>query len=70
MTLLVIHHKPISRCTELGKRKKKKKEEKTDFTLALVYNSNMTLHDFFFCIGSHWACYPKAAYMTTKVTIF
>lgn len=53
MTPLVIHHKLISRYTELWNRKKK--AEENCLYPALVYHFNMTVHDSFFCIVSHWA---------------
>lgn len=50
MTPLVIHHKLISRYTELGDREKKKKGEENCLYPALVYHFNMTVHDSFFVL--------------------
>ncbi len=50
MTPLVIHHKLISRYTELRNRKK---GEENCLYPALVYHFNMTVHDSLFCIVSH-----------------
>lgn len=56
MTPLVIHHKLISRYTELSNRKK---GEENCLYPALVYHFNVTVHDSFFVL-SHLGLIPES----------
>lgn len=71
MTPMVIHHKLISRYTELRNERGGKKGKENCLYPALVYHFNMTVRDsFFLYCESLGLIPPKAAYVATRVTIF